>query len=52
MTVTACRFQWSIVAVSAQGYPAQDKSADAEGAAHFAGLAAGEYSVAISHPCG
>jgi hypothetical protein len=40
----------SIVAVSPQGYPAQNKAADAEGAAHFAGLAAGEYSVAISHP--
>lgn len=40
----------SIVAVSAQGYPAENKAVDAHGVARFAGLAAGEYSVTISHP--
>lgn len=40
----------SIVSVSAQGYPAQHQAADAEGVAHFTDLAAGEYTVAISHP--
>jgi hypothetical protein len=40
----------SIVAVSAPGLPAQDTSADAKGSATFPGLAAGEYSITISHP--